>query len=69
MACAPLLAEVFARAEEEGIAVPGDPEVAAALLLGFLNEAAGLIAAAPADGALRRRVAGTVDEFLTRLFG
>jgi AcrR family transcriptional regulator len=68
VACAPLLAEVFARAEEEQIAVPGDPEVAAALLLGFLNEAAGLIAAAPADGALRRRVGDTVDEFITRLF-
>ena len=54
VACAPLLAEVFARAEEEGVAVPGDPEVAAALLLGFLNEAAGLIAAAPDDRALRR---------------
>ncbi len=69
VACAPLLAEAFARAEAEGIAVPGDPEVAAALLLGFLNEAAGLIAAAPADLKLRRRVGGTVDEFLTRLFG
>jgi AcrR family transcriptional regulator len=69
VACAPLLADVFARAEEEQIAVPGDPEVAAALLLGFLNEAAGLIAAAPTDGALRRRVGDTVDEFITRLFG
>jgi hypothetical protein len=48
--------------------VPGDPEVAAALLLGFLNEAAGLIAAAPDDAALRRRVADTVDEFVARLF-
>ena len=69
VACAPLLAEVFARAEAEGISVPGDAEVAAALLLGCLNEAAGLVAAAPADGALRRRVGATVDEFLTRLFG
>jgi AcrR family transcriptional regulator len=68
VACGPLLADVFARAEEEHIAVPGDPEVAAALLLGFLNEAAGLIAAAPADGPLRRRVGDTVDEFITRLF-
>jgi AcrR family transcriptional regulator len=68
VACAPLLAEVFARAEEEHLAVPGDPVVAAALLLGFLNEAAGLIAAAPADQALRRRVGDTVDEFITRLF-
>jgi AcrR family transcriptional regulator len=67
-ACAPLLTEVFRRAEEEGIVVPGDPEVAAALLLGFLNEAAGLIAAAPSDRALRDRVGGTVDEFVARLF-
>jgi AcrR family transcriptional regulator len=69
VACAPLLAEVFARAAEEGVTVPGDPEVAAALLLGFLNEAAGLIAAAPMDSALRDRVANTVDEFISRLFG
>ncbi len=69
MARCPHLAEVFARAHEEGITVPGDPEVAAALLLGFLNEAAGLVAAAPTDQALRRRVVATVDQFLTRLFG
>jgi AcrR family transcriptional regulator len=69
VACAPLLAEVFARAEEEEVSVPGDPGVAAALLLGFLNEAAGLIAAAPEDLTLRRRVGDTVDEFITRLFG
>ena len=69
VACAPLLAEVFTQAEAEGIAVPGDAEVAAALLLGFLNEAAGLVAAAPTDRALRVRVGDTVDEFVTRLFG
>ena len=69
VACAPLLAEVFVLAENEGIAVPGDREVAAALLLGFLNEAAGLVAAAPTDRALRDRVGATVDEFLARLFG
>jgi AcrR family transcriptional regulator len=69
VACGPLLTEVFAQAEEEGIDVPGDADVAAALLLGFLNEAAGLIAAAPSDETLRRRVSATVDEFLTRLFG
>jgi AcrR family transcriptional regulator len=68
VACAPLLVEVFARAAAEGITVPGDAEVAAALLLGCLNEAGGLVAAAPVDGALRRRVGATVDEFLTRLF-
>ena len=69
MACAPLLAEVFARAEGEDVAVPGDPEVAAALLLGFLNEAAALVAAAPEDRALRMRVGDTVDAFIARLFG
>ena len=69
VACAPLLAEVFARATEEGVAVPGDPEVAAALLLGFLNEAAALVAAAPEDRALQARVGDTVDAFMARLFG
>jgi AcrR family transcriptional regulator len=69
VACAPLLAEVFARATEEGVAVPGDPEVAAALFLGFLNEAAALVAAAPEDRALRARVSDTVDAFIARLFG
>ena len=61
--------QVFARADEEGVAVPGDPEVAAALLLGFLNEAAALVAAAPEDRALRVRVGDTVDAFIARLFG
>jgi AcrR family transcriptional regulator len=69
VSCAPLLAEVFARATEEGIAVPGDPEVAAALLLGFLNEAAALVAAAPEDRVLQVRVGDTVDAFLARLCG
>jgi len=69
VACAPLLAHVFTQAAEEEISVPGDAEVAAALLLGLLNEAAGLVAAAPTDRALRVRVGATVDEFLTRLFG
>ena len=49
--------------------MPGDPGVAAALLLGFLNEAAGLIAAAPFNRARREAVTATVDVFLTKLFG
>ncbi len=68
-ACLPLLEEGFARAEAEGVEVPGDPGVAAALLLGFLNEAAGLIAAAPFNRAHRAAVGATVDAFLTKLFG
>ncbi|HWD56222.1 MAG TPA: TetR family transcriptional regulator [Acidimicrobiales bacterium] len=68
-ACLPLLEDGFARAEAEGVEVPGDPEVAAALLLGFLNEAAGLIAAAPFNRARRAAVTATVDIFLTKLFG
>jgi AcrR family transcriptional regulator len=67
-ACLPLLVDAFARADED-VEVPGDPAVAAALLLGFLNEAAGLIAAAPSDRALRDAVSTTVDAFLTKLFG
>jgi AcrR family transcriptional regulator len=68
-ACLPLLEAAFARAGDEGVAVPGDPGVAAALLLGFLNEAAGIIAAAPFNRARRAAVTATVDAFLTKLFG
>lgn len=68
-ACTPLLEAGFARAKAEGVVVPGDPGIAAALLLGFLNEAAGLIAAAPFNRARREAVISTVDDFLTKLFG
>jgi AcrR family transcriptional regulator len=68
-ACVPLLEEVFRLAEAEGIEVPGDPSIAATLLLGILNEGAALIAAAPGDGALRARVTDSVDAFLSKLFG
>jgi AcrR family transcriptional regulator len=67
--CLPLLEEGFARAAHEGVEPPGDPAVAAGLLLGLLNEAAGLIAAAPFNRARREAVAATVDAFLTKLFG
>jgi AcrR family transcriptional regulator len=68
-ACLPLLNDAFARAAGEGVAVPGDPGVAAALLLGLLNEAAGIIAAAPFNRARRAAVTATVDAFLAKLFG
>ena len=68
-ACLPLLEDGFARAAAEGVEVPGEAAVAAALLLGFLNEAAGLIAAAPFNRARRESVSATVDAFLTKLFG
>jgi AcrR family transcriptional regulator len=68
-ACIPLLEQVFLRAEAEGIDVPGDRTVAAALLLGMLNEAAALMGAAPHDSGLRQRVSASVDAFLTQLFG
>jgi len=66
--CLPLLQDAFVRAGEEGVSVPGDPGVAAALLLGFLNEAAGLIAATPFNRARREAVTATVDAFLSKLF-
>jgi AcrR family transcriptional regulator len=68
-ACLPLLEDAFARAKDEGMEVPGDPEVTAALLLGFLNEAASIIAATPFNRARRAAVTATVDAFLTKLFG
>jgi AcrR family transcriptional regulator len=67
--CLPLLEQAFAQAADQGVEVPGEPGVAAALLLGFLNEAAGLIAAAPFNRARREAVTATVDAFLTKLFG
>jgi AcrR family transcriptional regulator len=67
--CVPLLEAVFELCRAEGIEVPGDPAVVANLLLGLLNEAAALIAASPQDRDLRDRVSGTVDTFLTKLFG
>jgi len=67
--CAPLLMQVFAQAEAEGVVVPGEPEITASLLLGMLNGAAALIGAAPDDRTLRDRVCGSVDDFLSRLFG
>jgi AcrR family transcriptional regulator len=68
-ACVPLLEEVFSLAVAEGIEVPGDPSIAATLLLGMLNEGAALIAASPRDAELRGRVCTSVDLFLTKLFG
>lgn len=67
--CLPLLEDAFARAQDEGMEVPGDPGVAATLLLGFLNEAASIIAAAPFNRARREAVTRTVDAFLSKLFG
>jgi hypothetical protein len=67
-ACLPLLQDTFARAGGEGVVVPGDPGVAAALLLGFLNEAALLIAATPFNRSRREAVTATVDAFLSKLF-
>jgi AcrR family transcriptional regulator len=67
-ACIPLLLTAFSQAEAEGMAVPGDPGVAAALLLGFLNEAGAIIAASPHDRALTARVGATVDAFVGKLF-
>jgi AcrR family transcriptional regulator len=67
--CVPLLEQAFAQAGPEGLTVPGDPSVAASLLLGLLNEGAALIAASPWNRDLRQRVSDTVDACVTRLFG
>jgi AcrR family transcriptional regulator len=67
--CVPLIEEVFAQAAAEGVEVPGDPFIAANLLLGLLNEGALMIAAAPGEVGLRRRVTDSVDAFVTKLFG
>jgi AcrR family transcriptional regulator len=66
-ACIPLLRGAFALVEGEGISVPGDPLVAANLLLGMLNQGAALVAAAPTDKGLRDRVGQGVELFLAKL--
>jgi AcrR family transcriptional regulator len=65
--CVPLLEGVFTLADAEGISLPGDPEIAAQLVLGLLNEAATLVASAPNPAAERGRVTRTVEAFLSRL--
>jgi hypothetical protein len=50
-----------------GLDLPGDRDVAVALLLGLLNEGAAVIASASNPKRERRRVAATVDAFLERL--
>jgi AcrR family transcriptional regulator len=67
--CVPLLEGVFALASAEGVALPGDPQVAALLVLGMLNEAATLVASAPVPAAERGRVTRTVEAFLSRVLG
>jgi AcrR family transcriptional regulator len=65
--CVRLLGTALTNAVSEGMSVPGSPDVAAHLLLGMLNEAAMLVAAAPDPRAARDRVGATVDAFLTTL--
>ena len=50
-----------------GHRIPGDVDLAAQLLLGLLNEAGAVIAAAPKPQAMLRRVAPTVDAMVERL--
>ena len=65
--CVRLLNAALANTAGEGIDVPGDPEIAANLLLGILNEAAALVASARAPELAREQVNLTIDEFLSRL--
>ncbi|HZT64584.1 MAG TPA: helix-turn-helix domain-containing protein [Acidimicrobiales bacterium] len=64
--CLSLLTAALTRAAGEGAAVPGDPAVAAQLLLGTLNEAALLAASTPGRG-VPEPVSRTLREFLARL--
>jgi AcrR family transcriptional regulator len=68
-ACVALLAPALDAAGREGHGVPGDVHLAAQLLLGMLNEAGAIIAAAPNPKAMLRRVAPTVDAMVERLLG
>lgn len=67
--CQGLLLPALRALRDEGRAVPGDDEVAAHLLLGMLNEAAVVIAAAPNPKAAAKKVQPTLDALLARLAG
>lgn len=64
--CLALLEDGLERAASDGVSPPGDPAVAAAMLLGALNEAAILVAGS-AHPRVAEAVIGTVDGFITRL--
>ena len=66
-ACVALLTPAVEAAARDGHAVPGDAHIAAQLLLGMLNEAGAIIAAAPNAKATLRRVLPTVDAMVERL--
>jgi len=67
--CIALLRAVLDAAADEGVDIPGEPEIAAPLILGALNEAALLVASAPDRARAAARIKATVDAFLSRLVG
>jgi AcrR family transcriptional regulator len=67
--CIALLRAVLNRAALEGIDIPGDIDVVAAMFLGALNEAARLVATAPDRAEAANKVKETVDTFLWRMVG
>jgi AcrR family transcriptional regulator len=68
-ACVALLTPTLEAAARDGHVVPGDVHVAAQLLLGMLNEAGAMIAAAPNPKAMLRKVEPTVDALVARFLG
>jgi AcrR family transcriptional regulator len=68
-ACVALLTPALEAAARAGFVVPGDVHIAAQLLLGLLNEAGSIIAAAPNPKATLRRVLPTVDALVARFLG
>ena len=65
--CMPLIEMAFSAAAAEGIDLPGDPPVLAAMLLGALDEAVLILARDPESRAHRRSVLRTVDALIDRL--
>ena len=66
-ACVALLTPALEAAAREGHVIPGAVHDAAQLLLGLLNEAGAIVAAAPNRKAMLRRVQPTVDAMVARL--
>ncbi|MHB1486753.1 MAG: TetR/AcrR family transcriptional regulator [Acidimicrobiales bacterium] len=67
VSCAHLLEAALGEMAGEGFDLPGEPAIAARLLLGMLNGAAMLVASSPYPTQTRDQVTASIDAFLERL--
>ena len=66
-ACVQLLTPTLELAKRDGHPIPGDTHLAAQLLVGMLNEAAAIVAMSSNPKAVAKKLAPTVDAWVTKL--